>query len=182
LEGSSPYPTQVLLPHGRGPRLECTGQSEAAFRIERRAYRLGTGWQIARGDVRSGGPNLRGMNAPGLLRRPLPAFRPARFLSHFYHNQPNLDRTSRSASESGSYCNQLKTNGGSVSESNRPEPGKTRLTPVLKTGRFTGTHAPPRADTRTHPSRQKRGMGTPRRAVLSHAGSVPIRRSAGGCG
>ena len=26
----------------------------------------------------------------------------------------------------------LKINGGSVSESNRPKPGKTRLTPVLK--------------------------------------------------
>jgi len=34
--------------------------------------------------------------------------------------------------------------GGSVSESNRPEPGKTRLTPVLKTGMITGPHALPR--------------------------------------
>jgi len=39
---------------------------------------------------------------------------------------------------------QRGNSGGSVSESNRPEPGLTRLTPVLKTGMITGPHALPR--------------------------------------
>jgi hypothetical protein len=37
----------------------------------------------------------------------------------------------------------FETNGGSVCESNAPETGLTRLPPVLKTGRFTGTHSLP---------------------------------------
>ena len=44
----------------------------------------------------------------------------------------------------GCAAKRLKINGGSVSESNRPEPGLTRLTPVLKTGMITGPHALPR--------------------------------------
>ena len=59
--------------------------------------------------------------------------------------------------------------GGSVSESNRPEPGKTRLTPVLKTGMITGPHALPRA-------------GTLGRHSIAGPADRWLRRSAGGCG
>jgi len=66
--------------------------------------------------------------------------------------------------------NPMKINGGSVSESNRPEPGFTRLTPVLKTGRVTGPHALPRAGRANAPFYPT--------LEASPSGGVPFRYSA----